>query len=115
MLQEQMNKDLTFRLDRMTMQISISVKPDLVAHIDEQRGQQSRSSFIVGTIYEHFSGGDVDKKQLTEQLKAHIDTQRRLEDDLAYMRDQNLQLVNAVSQKLLTEPKKSWWSRFRRS
>jgi len=114
-LQEQMNKDLTFRLDRMTMQISISVKPDLVAHIDEQRGQQSRSSFIVGCIYEHFSGGDIDKKQLTEQLKAHIDTQQRLENEVEYLRDQNSRLLDAVAQRLLSEPKKvSFWDRFRR-
>jgi hypothetical protein len=99
----------------MTMQISISLKPDVVAHIDEQRGQQSRSSFIVGCIYEHFSGGDVDKKQLTEQLKALTVQQQQRESEIAFLREQTTKLTDALSQRLLAEPKKAgFFARFRR-
>jgi metal-responsive CopG/Arc/MetJ family transcriptional regulator len=116
-LQEQMNKDLTYRLDRMTMQISVSLKPDLVKRIDEAAGVQSRSSFITRCIYEHFepstSEWEADKKSLTEQLESLKVQQRLLEDQVAFLKDQNTRLLDAVSQKLLTEatPKKHWWQR----
>lgn len=98
------------------MQISISLKPDVIAHIDEVKGQQSRSAFILACVFEHFSGGDVDKKQLLAQIEGHKVQQRRLEDEVAYLREQNARMLDAVAQKLLTEstPKKSFWSRLRR-
>ncbi len=101
-------------LEKLTMQISVSLKPDLVKRIDEAAGVQSRSSFITRCIYEHFepstSEWEADKKSLTEQLEAHKVQQRLLDDQIAYLRDQNSRLLDAVSQKLLTPPKKHWWS-----
>ena len=102
-------------LEKLTMQISVSLKPDLVRRIDEAAGVQSRSSFITRCIYEHFepstSEWEADKKSLTEQLEAHKETQRRLDLEVSFLRDQNATLTDALTQHLLVEPKKSWWAR----
>jgi hypothetical protein len=106
-----------FRLDGIMTQISISLKPDLIMRIDEAAGVQSRSAFIVGCIHEHFNPTfDVDKTQLLAQLEANKVQQMRLENEVTFLREQNMKLTDAMSQRLLSEsPKKSFWSRFRRS
>jgi hypothetical protein len=74
------------------MQVSINVKPDLVARIDEAAGTQSRSAFIVACIQEHFSpliaDNYPDKMHGTEQLEAYKSTQQRLESEIEYLRQQ---------------------------
>jgi metal-responsive CopG/Arc/MetJ family transcriptional regulator len=95
------------------MQISFNLKPDLLAHVDEVRGLQSRSAFITACIYEHFQGGDADKIQLLRDIEAYKDTQRRLENEVAYLREQYSKINDALAQRLLTENthKKSFWKR----
>jgi metal-responsive CopG/Arc/MetJ family transcriptional regulator len=91
-------------------QISISVKPDLIKRIDGARGSQSRSSFIVDCVIEHINPTlDIDKKELITQLNAHKDQQRLLEDEVDFLRQQYSLINAALSQKLLSEPKKLGW------
>lgn len=56
---------------------------------------------------------DLDRKQLLTQIETAKDTQRRLDTEISFLRDQNATLTDALTQRLLTEPKKSWWSRIR--
>ena len=106
-----------FSLEKITMQISVSLKHDLVKRIDEAAGVQSRSSFITRCIYEYFeppkTEWEADKKSLLEQIKAHKDTQTRLESDIEFLKAQNKQLTDALTQRLLEPPKKSIWDRLR--
>lgn len=109
-----MSNDIcTFSMERLTMQISINVKPELIEHIDAVKGTQSRSAFIVGCVQEHFSGGDADKKQLIEQLEAHKATQQRLENEVEYLRAEYSKINDALAQRLLTEgtPRAGFWAR----
>jgi hypothetical protein len=96
------------------MQITINVSPELLAKIEEVKGLQSRSGFIVACVKEHLAGGETDKVQLNRDLKTLRETQGRLENEVAYLRDQNSRMLDAVSQRLLTDGKPSFWSRFRR-
>jgi hypothetical protein len=51
-----MIKDMCeFRIDRLTVQLSINVKPHVVKQIDNTRGNRSRSGFINDCIIEHFT------------------------------------------------------------
>jgi hypothetical protein len=101
-----MNKDICMlSLDRLSVQLSINVKADVIKRVDDERGEQSRSGFIKDCIVEHFTPtGEVDAKTIA-----------KLEGEVAYLRDTNTRLLDAVSQKLLTpvEPKKSLWQRLR--
>ena len=112
--------------------VSINLRPELLEQIDEAKGPQSRSSFIVQAVYEFLNPikadweadrtqliaqAEADKGQLEAQIEALKDTQRRLEDekrrledDISYLKDQNSRMLDAVAQKLLTQPKKHWWS-----
>ncbi len=112
------NEQCTLSLDGIMVGISINLKPDLLAQIDEAKGPHSRSSYIVNAVYAYLNptkaDWEADRMQLTTQVEALKDTQRRLEDEISYLRDQNARLTDAVAVKLLAEPKKSWWSRFRR-
>jgi hypothetical protein len=115
-IQNQMTSDICkFSLERLTMQISINVKPELIEHIDAVKGTQSRSAFIVACVQEHFSGGDADKVQLIRDIEAHRDTQRRLENEVEYMRAEYSKINDALAQRLLTEQtiKKPFWQRLR--
>jgi hypothetical protein len=99
-----MIKDMCeFRIDRLTVQLSINVKPHVVKQIDNTRGNRSRSGFINDCIIEHF----------TPKGEADINRIARLEDEVAYLRDQNTRMLDAVAQRLLTpsEPKRHWWNR----
>lgn len=97
------------------MQVSVNLKPDLLKQVDEARGTQSRSAFVTACIFEHFSGGDADKKQLIAQLEADKATQARLEDEVAFLRQEYTKINDALAQRLLIEstPKKSLWDRIR--
>jgi hypothetical protein len=113
-IQNQMTSDICkFSLERLTMQISINVKPELIEHIDAVKGTQSRSAFIVGCVQEHFSGGDADKRQLIEQLEAHNATQQRLENEVEYLRGEYSKINDALAQRLLTEGthRAGFWAR----
>jgi hypothetical protein len=85
-------------------QCSINLKVHIIKMVDDERGPQSRSSFIADCVIEHFTPrGEADKKQIA-----------RLDSEVSYLRDQNTRLLDAVSQKLLEPPKKkSLWSRLR--
>jgi hypothetical protein len=86
----------TTSLDGIMSQLSINVKADIIKRIDATRGPRSRSGFIADCIVEHFMPTDeTDKKQVA-----------RLEAEVAYLRIENTKLIDAVSQKLLSEPKK---------
>lgn len=106
-------------LDGLMTGISINLKPDLLTQIDAAKGTQSRSAFIVHAVYEYLNptkaDWEADRKQLTIQIEAYKSNKQRLENEVAYLRDQNSRLIDEVSQKLLTEatPKKHWWQ-FRR-
>jgi len=95
--------------------VSINLRPDLLEQIDAAKGAQSRSSYIVQAVYEYLNpikpDWEADRKQLTTQVEALKDTQRRLEDEISYLRDQNARMLDAVSQKLLTPAKRHWWQR----
>jgi metal-responsive CopG/Arc/MetJ family transcriptional regulator len=115
---EQTTKNISTNTHYSTMvQISISLKPDLVQQIDEAKGAQSRSSFIVDCIYAHINpGDDMDKMQLTADLNAHKAQQLRLESEVAYLREQYSKINDALTQRLLTEaapnePKRSLWAK----
>jgi metal-responsive CopG/Arc/MetJ family transcriptional regulator len=96
-------------LDGIMTQVSINVKPDIIAEIDEKRGTQSRSSYIVDCVRERLSGGDADKKQLFEQTIMY-------KNEVEFLRLELTKMTDAVAQKLLSEPKKPFWSRvFRRN
>lgn len=114
-MQEQMNSNITYRLDGLSMQTSINLSKDLLDKIDLARGTQSRSAFIVGIVNEHISGGDVDKKRIIQQLEADRVTQGMQQSEIDFLRAEVSRLTDAVAVKLLSEPKKSFWSRFRRS
>ncbi|GEM_PF-2913454 len=119
-MSNQIDRDIcTLSLDRLTMQISVSLKADLVKRIDDAAGTDSRSGFITRCIYEHFEPPknelEADKTHLTEQLNAYKDTQKRLENEVEYLRLEYSKINDALAQRLLTEntPKKSFWARIR--
>lgn len=108
------------------MQISINLKPDLIAKVDQAKGGQSRSAFIVTCIDEHFNPPkatqEADITRLTTQLNdTNINVsnlERRLQDkenEVEYLRQEYSKINDALSQRLLaqTTPKKSWWDRIR--
>ena len=96
------------------MQVTINLKAELLDKIEQVRGPQSRSGFIVAAVYEHFSGGDADKIQLLRDIEALRETQRRNENEIEYLRLETSKLHDALAQRLLTDGKPSFWSRFRR-
>ena len=86
------------------MQISINVKPDLVTQIDGAKGAQSRSAFIVACILEHLiTDNNADTNHLTEQLEAYKSKQQRLENEVAYLRQEYSKINDALAQRLFTE------------
>ena len=92
-----------FRFDGIMAQVSINLKPHIIKQIDDERGEQSRSSFIADCVVAYFEPrGEADKKDIA-----------RLESEVNYLRDQNARLTDAVAVKLLSEPKKSFWARIR--
>ena len=107
--------------------ISINLKPNLLKQIDEAKGTQSRSGYIVRAVYEYLNpsqnGFDADKtqlladnKQLIMQIDAANDRQLRSDREIDFLRDQNATLTDALTQRLLEPPKKkSFFDRFRRT
>lgn len=96
----------------LRLQTSINLKKELLDAIDLARGTQSRSAFIVGVVNQHISGGNQDTKHLLQQLETDRFTQRRLEDEVDYLRGELSKMHDAVAVKLLAAPpKRHWWSR----
>ena len=104
------------------MQISINLKPDLVRRIDTAKGAQSRSAFIVQCVLEHLSSDNKpDNNHLIEQIETYKATQLRLENEVAYLRQEYSKINDALAQRLLTEaqsieaqPRRSFLDMFRR-
>jgi hypothetical protein len=96
----------------IAVQLSLNLKPEWVARVDEARGTQSRSGFVAQCIYEHFSGGNADKTHLNEQLMTY-------KNEVEYLRQEYSKINDALAQRLLTEatppapsePKRHWWQR----
>jgi hypothetical protein len=99
----------------MKIQASFNIKPDLLTQVDEARGVQSRSAFIVECIFERLTGPDADKSQLIKDIEAHKATEARLESEVAYLREQLSKINDALAQRLLTDNahKKTLWQRIR--
>ncbi len=97
--------------------VSINLKPDLLAQIDEAKDTSSRSGFIVKAVYEYLnpikSEWEADKIQLLTQIEAGKNNERRLENEVEYLRQEYSKINDALAQRLLSEPKKSFWDRFR--
>ncbi len=105
------------------MQVSINIKPDLIEKVDQAKGGQSRSAFIVTCIYEHFnppkSIQEADITNLTTQLnetKTNVaNLERRLSDkenEVEYLRQEYSKINDALSQRLLAETKPTgFWAR----
>ena len=97
--------------------ISINLKPNLLKQIDEAKGTQSRSAFIVQAVYEYLNptkaNGEADRKQLTAQIESIKRNELRLESEVAYMRQEYSKINDALAQRLLTEakPRVGFWVR----
>lgn len=105
---------IEYSLDGVMVGVSINLKPELLKRIDEAKGTQSRSGFIVRAVYEYLQPvNDADRKQLLTQLEAHKATQLRLESEVEFLRQQYSLINSALAQKLLTEApaKRSIWEK----
>ena len=123
---EQIASDISeTSLKGIVVGISINLKPDLLKQIDAHKGTQSRSGYIVRAVYEYLNPSEngldadkmqllADKKQLISQIDALKDTQSRSDREISFLRDQNATLTDALTAKMLVEPKKkSVWERIR--
>jgi hypothetical protein len=97
------------------MQVSFNIKADLMQQLEEARGVQSRSAFIVECIFERLIGPEADKSQLLRDIETHKATEARLESEVAYLREQLSKINDALAQRLLTDNahKKTLWQRIR--
>jgi protein subunit release factor A len=106
----------TTNLDGLMVGISLNIRPTLLEQIDAAKGAESRSGYIAKILYEYLNTditqSNATISQLTQELNAAKETQRYIENEVDFLRSQNKQLTDALSQHLLpAEPKKHWWSR----
>ncbi len=109
-----------YRLDGIMVGVSINLRPELLEQIDEAKGPQSRSSYIVQAVYEFLNptkaDWEADRKQLIAQVEADKSNERRLVDEVEYLRGEYSKINDALAQRLLTEgPHKKHWWQFRRN